>query len=225
MSSRSSTRSIWFARTGSCHAGLVGSASIDTLAAVATHERELIHVDVVHDGEEPRAQIAPRPPHAPLLPPSRERVLHEVVGARRLARQHPRVAAQARNRGNQVRLRQARSIVGGGWRHESASGSRTAGTRDCQSYSTRRVGPLPAPATRVPTGSARRHIPMRVARRSHQEHRGEPEEDEESARIRHGGDEHRRADRRIAAQPSSSSSVSARPSARRASGSASSRAP
>ena len=43
---------------------------------------------------------------APLLPRSRERVLHEVVGARRVAGQHPRVAAQPRNRGDQVRVRQ-----------------------------------------------------------------------------------------------------------------------
>ena len=98
--------------------GIAGIGVDRHVGGVAAGKRQLVHVDVVHDGEEPRAEIAARPPQPPLLPASRERVLDEIVGARRLAGQHARVAAQPRNGGDQIRVRQARGIVRSRRRHE-----------------------------------------------------------------------------------------------------------
>ncbi len=53
-------------------------------------------MNVVHDREQPCAQVGARPPQPSLFPCARERVLHEVVGAGRVAGQHARVAAQPR---------------------------------------------------------------------------------------------------------------------------------
>ena len=68
--------------------------------------RELVDEHVVHDREHPRPQVASDRPQPALLPSPRERILDEVVGARRVAGQHPRIAAQPRNRGHQVGLGQ-----------------------------------------------------------------------------------------------------------------------
>jgi len=66
----------------------------------------LIHEDVVHDREQPRTQIAAGLPQAALFPRPGQRVLDQIVGARRIAHQHTRVAAQPWNCGDQIRLRQ-----------------------------------------------------------------------------------------------------------------------
>ena len=67
----------------------------------------------------------------------------------------------------------------------------------------------------IPTRGRCRAGPSSLA---DQEQRREAQEDEEAAGIGDRGDQHRRADRRIAAELAASSSESARPSTPRASG-------
>ena len=62
--------------------------------AVSAH---LIDVNVVHHREQPGAQVRAGPPEMELVPRPFQRVLHEIVGARAIAHQRARVAAQARN--------------------------------------------------------------------------------------------------------------------------------
>ena len=73
-------------------------------------ERALVHEHVVHYREQPCAKIASRSPQPPLLPCARKRFLHEIVGARRVARQHARIPAQARQRSQEIGLRQRRVL-------------------------------------------------------------------------------------------------------------------
>ena len=76
------------------------------VAGFAPRQRQLVYVNIVHDREQPRPQVGSGPPQRPLLPRPPQRILHQVVGARRIAGQHARIAAQPWNRGDQVRVRQ-----------------------------------------------------------------------------------------------------------------------
>ena len=91
---------------------------------VAARERQLIDEDVVHDREQPCAQIGTYLPKPSFVPRAQQRVLHEIVGAGWVARQHARVAAQAWNCGDQVRLRQSASGSRDKWRQ-------SCGARNC----------------------------------------------------------------------------------------------
>ena len=58
---------------------------------------------VVHQREEPGAQVGARRPQAPFAAGPLERVLHQVVGGPGIAREHTGVAPQSRNLGNELR--------------------------------------------------------------------------------------------------------------------------
>jgi len=60
---------------------------------------QLIDAQVVHDAEQPGAQVAARAPLAHPCPGFLQRVLHQIVGGRALAHHRPRVTAQARQLG------------------------------------------------------------------------------------------------------------------------------
>ena len=66
----------------------------------------LVHEHVVHDGEEPRAEIGAGGPQPALFPCARQGLLDQVVGAMNIAGQYPRITPQPRQRGQKVGLRQ-----------------------------------------------------------------------------------------------------------------------
>src|SRR5581483_8574486 len=55
---------------------------------------DAIHMDVMHDGEKPSAQVGALPVKVQLGPGALERVLHQVVGAGTVADERTRVATQ-----------------------------------------------------------------------------------------------------------------------------------
>jgi len=69
-------------------------------------DRELVDEDVVHDGEQPRAKIGSLLPELAFVPRPGKRVLKQVVGAMNIANEHPRIAAQPRQRSKEVGVRQ-----------------------------------------------------------------------------------------------------------------------
>src|SRR5574343_517897 len=56
---------------------------------------QLVYPQVMHDAEQPGAQIAARPPLGKAAPGSFQRVLHQIVRRRTVAEHRPRIAAQA----------------------------------------------------------------------------------------------------------------------------------
>ena len=85
-------------RSSTSLAVAVGTGAAIISSSISTCRRDLarlqlVHEDVVHDGEEPRPQVA-RPPQVELAHRALEGVLHQVVGAVAVAHQRPRVAAQ-----------------------------------------------------------------------------------------------------------------------------------
>ena len=75
------------------HHGWILHRHLDLVAAAPC----LVHEDVVHDGEQPRAQIAARTPQIELVPGALQRVLHQIIRGITLADERPRVAPQPRN--------------------------------------------------------------------------------------------------------------------------------
>jgi len=63
------------------------------MRTLALAKRELIDVSVVHDRKQPCTQVAASSPEPALVPRSRQGVLHQIVGAVHVARQHERIAA------------------------------------------------------------------------------------------------------------------------------------
>ncbi len=76
------------------------------MRTLALPKRELVDVNVVHDRKQPCTQVAASSPESALVPRSRQGILHQIVGAVHIARQRPRIAAQARQRGNEVGIGQ-----------------------------------------------------------------------------------------------------------------------
>jgi hypothetical protein len=63
-------------------------------------------VNVVHDRKQPCSQVTASLPEAALIPRPGQGVLHQIVGAMHIAGQHTRIAPQARQRGNEIGIRQ-----------------------------------------------------------------------------------------------------------------------
>ena len=72
------------------------------MALATGRPADLVDEEVVHQREKPGAQVGARVPQAPLVAGALQRVLHQVVGARGVARQQPRIPAQGRDVGEQL---------------------------------------------------------------------------------------------------------------------------
>ena len=68
--------------------------------------RVLVDVNVVHDREQPCAQVAAGTPQPTLFPCARKRVLYEVIGAIDVAGENAGVTPQPRQRSDKLGVRQ-----------------------------------------------------------------------------------------------------------------------